>query len=285
MTNDQEEKSRLSKFRCSYSWVGTFKKNHSIRKQSINGMEDSLDPTKVMAERSKIQQAVIGYEPKDIFNADETGLFFRGKPRSSLVAGSLSCKEHVQSKERLTILLCCSAIGEKLKPLVIGKYERPRALKSISKDCLPCLYGWNKNAWITRQIFGDWLQEINESMVLKQRFICLIVDNFSGHTSVEHFSNIKIVYLTPGMTSVLQPLDCGIINSLKARYKREVVDHYLEQMDEEISKAISIKKAIDFIAKAWDDLTVDIIINCWRHADVIGIEDLLNLACLACMEG
>jgi hypothetical protein len=53
MTDDQDEKSRLSKFRCGYSWVGAFKKNHSIRKQPINGMEDSFDPEMVIGAGSQ----------------------------------------------------------------------------------------------------------------------------------------------------------------------------------------------------------------------------------------
>ena len=45
-----------------------------------------------------------------------------------------------QSKDRVTVLLTCSATGKKLDPLFIHKYENPRALKNINKKTLPVDY-------------------------------------------------------------------------------------------------------------------------------------------------
>ena len=61
-----------------------------------------------------------GYAPENIFNTDETGLFFRALPTKSMVAKGDSCKGGKVAKERVTVLLCCSAKGEKIQPLVIG---------------------------------------------------------------------------------------------------------------------------------------------------------------------
>ena len=38
-------------------------------------------------------------------------------------------KETKFPKERLTLLLCCNALGEKLKPVVVGKSNNSRAFK------------------------------------------------------------------------------------------------------------------------------------------------------------
>ena len=59
-----------------------------------------------------------GYTAKDIFNCDESGLFYRTR---SLVVKGDSCKGGKHAKDRLTILLRASVSGEKLQPLVIGK--------------------------------------------------------------------------------------------------------------------------------------------------------------------
>jgi hypothetical protein len=53
-------------------------------------------------------------------NADETAIFYRQLPRKSMVFKGESCKGGKFVKERLSIMLCCSANGEKLKPLIIG---------------------------------------------------------------------------------------------------------------------------------------------------------------------
>lgn len=71
----------------------------------------------------RIPNIIQGYEPKKIFNSDETGLFYRVLPEISLTLNKESCKGGKKSKDRLTILFCVNSTGEeKLKPLVIGQH-------------------------------------------------------------------------------------------------------------------------------------------------------------------
>jgi hypothetical protein len=46
-------------------------------------------------------------------------------PRKSLVQKGEKCKVGKLSKERLSVLFCCSATGEKLRPLVIDNAALP----------------------------------------------------------------------------------------------------------------------------------------------------------------
>ena len=57
---------------------------------------------------------------KDIFNADETGLYYSALPSCSMVVKSDPHRGLKIAKERITALIAASAIGEKLKPLVCG---------------------------------------------------------------------------------------------------------------------------------------------------------------------
>ena len=43
-----------------------------------------------------------GYEPKDVFNADENGLIFKCLPDKTLIFKNEKCYGGVHSKERLT---------------------------------------------------------------------------------------------------------------------------------------------------------------------------------------
>jgi len=62
------------------------------------------------------------YKPKDIFNVDETGLFYNLKPSRSQTYKGESCYGRTKPKQRVTVLLGCNADGtEKLPPLEIGK--------------------------------------------------------------------------------------------------------------------------------------------------------------------
>jgi hypothetical protein len=50
-------------------------------------------------------------------------------PRKSLIQKGEKCKGGQLSKERLSVLFCCNATGEKLIALAIGNAARPCAFK------------------------------------------------------------------------------------------------------------------------------------------------------------
>ena len=112
------------------------------------------------------------------------------------------------AKERLSIVLCCSAPGEKLKPLVIGNAARPCAFKqnSITPDKLPVTWKHNKKVWMTTAVFEDCLNQLNETMKKKRRII-LYVDNATSHVFSKKQSNVRFKFLPPHLTSEFQPLD------------------------------------------------------------------------------
>jgi hypothetical protein len=61
-------------------------------------------------------------------------LFYWQMPRKSLIQKGEKCKGGKLSKERLSVLLCCSTTGEKLKPLVISNADCPHAFKEQWTD-------------------------------------------------------------------------------------------------------------------------------------------------------
>ena len=159
------------------------------------------------------------YELKNINNADETGLYYRALPSRSMVLKDDPRKGIKTSKERLTVLLVCSATGEKLKPMVIGHSLNPRCFRGVDKALLPVTYRSNRKAWMTSELFREWLEHLN-----------MFVDNCSAHPDVQ-LSNMKLVFLPPNTTSRLQPCDAGIIATLKGLYRKWLLRHILAEMD------------------------------------------------------
>lgn len=94
------------------------------------------------------------YQDQDIFNADETGLFFKALPEKTMEFKGKTCSGGKRCKDRLTVLLCCNKDGsEKLKPLVIVKFANPRCLAKIkSRDSLPVYYYANSKAWMVTSV-------------------------------------------------------------------------------------------------------------------------------------
>ncbi len=105
----------------------------------------------------------------DIYNCDETGLFYRTLPDRTLATKGKACKGGKLSKERITVMLCCSAGGDKLQPFVIGKAQKPRCFKNIDVKKLPVVWKANRRAWMTNELFIAWVTDLNKTMKRQNR--------------------------------------------------------------------------------------------------------------------
>ena len=71
---------------------------------------------------------------------------------------------------------------------------------------------------MTSEIFTQWLVKWNRKLSIKGRKIALVLDNATCHPKELDLSNIELVFLPANTTSHTQPLDQGVIASLKAKY-------------------------------------------------------------------
>lgn len=153
---------------------------------------------------------------------------------------------------------------DKLKPLVIGKFAKPRCFKSVKS--LPVIYRANKKAWITSDIYEQWLRDLNKSMMKQKRKIVLFVDNCPAHPQIDRLSNVKVVFLPPNTTSQLQPLDQGMIWNFKMNYRRLIVNKLLDSHENKAEFEMNVYNAIVFIHRAWRNETLKTIENCFAKA-------------------
>jgi DNA-binding Lrp family transcriptional regulator len=258
------DKMGISDFKASNGWVEGFKKRHGIVYRCIRGEAASVDTNVLETWKDVTLPSIIkNYSPDDVFNADETGLFFNLLPDKSLVFRGEKCHGAKRSKERLTVLLCCNESGtEKLTPLVIGKYKHPRCFKHVLT--LPCTYGCNSNAWMTITIFEKFLQALDAKMGGQNRKILLLIDNCAAHPIDTAFlRNVKVVFFPPNSTSCLQPLDQGIIRCTKLKYRKLLVNEALASLHKS-GRKVDILKAMHFVKYAWDSVKPSSIRNCFR---------------------
>ena len=66
-------------FKGSNGWVDNFKKRHNLRQYNIHGEAASAPIENLEEMRENLRQVLGNYSPEDIFNCDETGLFWKMK--------------------------------------------------------------------------------------------------------------------------------------------------------------------------------------------------------------
>ena len=257
-------------FKASNGWLDSFLKRNNIVFRTMTGERGDVDKTTVDDWKKKLPALCEGYRPEDIFNMDETGLFFRETTNKSFHTKGEDCAGGKQSKERITLALTASMTGEKLKPLVIGKAQKPRCFAKICPENLPVTYRNNKKAWMTGLLMTEWLTSLDRKMKQQKRKIILFLDNAPSHPSVK-LDNVKLVFLPSNTTSFTQPMDQGIIQTLKLKYRKRQLQYVLAQLERteksgpQILKEISILDAIYWVARAWEEVEASTIQRCFAR--------------------
>jgi len=90
-----------------------------------------------------------------VFNFDESGLYFKQIPKKTFASKNVSQVSGTKKQiERITIAACCNGDGSfKLPLLFIGKSKNPRCLKNENMNALPVVYKNQHNAWVDKDIF------------------------------------------------------------------------------------------------------------------------------------
>ena len=261
----------------SRGWLARFKERKEISRQKIQGEAASADMTKVCEGRTHLQEVLSHYDPEDIYNMDETALFYQLGPSSTLstakkVPGTKS------SKARITVALCSNATGiDKVKPLVIGHARRPRCFGKNFDPELYAKYAFNTKAWMTRLIFDEWVCAFDKRMKREGRHVLLLLDNATSHSKDLSLTNITLQFLPPNTTSHIQPMDARIINSFKCHYRKHLVRHYLQCVEEERAQSVDLRQALGFVKHAWSEVTSTTIYRCWKHTKILpGVTPVLS---------
>ena len=135
------------------------------------------------------------------------------------------------------------------------------------------------------QIFDDWIQKVNKTMKTDKRKILLLMDNAASHAleqdscmihglKAQKLSNVTLVSLPANTTSVVQPLDAGIIAAYKKLYKTELLRWYLQQIEADRTADLSniapdLKQAISWTAAILNQMKPETIVNCWKKVKIL----------------
>jgi hypothetical protein len=209
------------------------------------------------------------YPPKDKFNMDESGLWWKLQPNRTLATeGGSGAKA---SKDRITVAFTCNADGcEKMDAWVIGRYKDPRCFKNINRSLWGIEYRYNTTKWMTGIICAEFLRWFDNKM--RGRKVLLLMDNFSGHelgvqlvgdkTSLQ---NVEIEFLLKNTTSHWQPLDQGIISQYKLAYRKMWISYMIREFEagRDPNKTVTLLHAVRWTVEAWNQVKPRAIQRCW----------------------
>ena len=178
-----------------------------------------------------------------IFNANETGcstdpnkcrLFFKRSSKDSYLL-TPTC-----GKAMYTVLVCVSASGEYLPPLVEYKGQHlygtwcQNGPEKKGYSCTP-------SGWMSDTIFKNWFSENFVSCVagLKKPVILL----FDGHGSHLTYNTIKsamdnkiIICIPPSTSHALQPFDVGVYFPLKGKWRKILLRYFCQTRMQAVEK-------------------------------------------------
>ena len=119
----------LDDFQASQGWLQSWLKREGLSWSLLCGESASVSQEVVDDFSNRIPEITEGYKPEDIFNMDESALFYRSLPNRSFAPKGSKSHGGRKRKDRITMVLCLSATGEKLMPWIIGRSAKPRALR------------------------------------------------------------------------------------------------------------------------------------------------------------
>ncbi|KAF1325809.1 Ars binding protein 1, partial [Globisporangium splendens] len=245
-----------SKISFSNGWLTGFKKRHQTILSSVPGEGSAStgvnaatgagsisvpftaapgggnDPNIVDFGSWNLQHILQNYNPRDIFNVDETGLFFDMPPEKVLRRG-VGKGNTRPAKAKLLLLLAVNADGsERLDPLFIGTSRHPPIAAPQNVAATPPKrkqqtqqqqqrsaeetgttnpesqynYSYSDKTWMNAIVFQKWLNTLNSQMKIESRHILLLMDDAPSHiTRGLRLTNVRIVKLPSSSNATPTP--------------------------------------------------------------------------------
>lgn len=280
--NPDQPSSTSGGFSASKGWFDRFQKRYQLKSVSLQGEAASADKEAAARYTNETFKSIIeegGYQPVQVFNMDETGLFWKRMPKRTYIM-----KEEARApgfkayKDRVTLVMCGNAAGFMIKPALIYKAKNPRALKNKNKNQLPVHWMHNSKAWMTKVLTTEWFHNCFIPAVkvyLAQLGIAfkvlLLMDNAGGHAMDLSYEGVQVEFLPPNTTSLIQPMDQGVIRAFKALYTRNSLNHLVESMnnDENFNlkdywRNYTIATCLENIQKALKEMKKETVHACWK---------------------
>ncbi|KAG0442862.1 hypothetical protein HPB47_015542 [Ixodes persulcatus] len=223
--------------------------------------------SEVGAKGATLRKILSKYDPEDVYNLGEMGLFYELAPSETSIAGPPDTRDH----PRLTLVIMCNATGtDKAEPLVLcGASERVSFGHRFAPS-LYCDYRQTPGGAMSTGVFRDVAKRFDRSLRLQGRQAVLLVDRPPPHTvaAASGLANLSVHHLPP-RSAAKQPLETGIFTSVKAHYRCDLLRHYVASAAEGRPLAVTLRRVLQMVGHAWSCVSPRKIRTCWRHMGIL----------------
>ena len=195
--------------------------------------------------------------PDRLYNMDESSLSTVQDGQCKIVGqkgkkriGAVTSQERGES---VTCVVCMSAVGYFVPPMLI--YKRKRMKAELCHGAPPgCVFSCQEKGWMSNAGFVDWLQHfISVVRPTKESRVVLILDGHVTHCknleAIELAKNngVRMVSLPPHTTHRLQPLDVSFFGPM-GKYYDEAMRSWLRS---NVGRAVTTWQVAELFGKSY----------------------------------
>jgi hypothetical protein len=258
---------RLLEFRASLHFVADFRDRHavSLRRPTLK-RRPTVNVEALDAFIKRVREILRLYPANRVINIDETnwrvvqGAFKTWAPRG---AESAQCKIDDDEKAGVTAIGAVDAAGNKLPLTVIGKGKTRRCLAGYQRPSTGVFALTSINGWTTSDVMCSYLEHLRRDIHPTDP-ICVIMDTYSAHRNdlVKARATelgIRLEFIPPGCTDLLQPLDRRVFGVLKSSGRQQWLEHYGTE-----GRKTSRPEMAASLLRAWDRIGRQVIESAWN---------------------
>ena len=154
--NEFAMKMNIDNFSASDGYLRGLKKRNSIAFINERGESDSVNSDQIENWRNNLSEIIKNYDSNEIYNCDETGMFWRLLPNKTFYFKKDSRKIK-KSHDRVTVLLITNMNGNDKDIFIIGKSQNPICFCSPKDEDEAKNISEAKQIIFNRKILG-WIQ-------------------------------------------------------------------------------------------------------------------------------
>ena len=284
----------MEKFIACKSWARKTAQRFGWRSIALHDEGGSVDVEAADPGVHRIALIITEYEADNVYNMDETGLFFKCLPNRSYVEkkdkGTIRGSKLMKAKDSVTVYVCTNATGTDLVPLsIIGKSANPHCFKNHSKRLQ---YYNQRKAWSDGATFKKWWNHfLIHIRKITNKPVLLILDNCGPHgcDTIDPMEQVRIEFLPPNCTAMFQPMDAGVIAMIKKNYRYKLLRRMCVIFEERIARRDAANKSkmvagtkglkeghpphfrdvMDILYEVWEEVSPEKLKKCWVKSQLI----------------